>query len=289
MEYHKDEASLRELLEEDADSAEEAASLLPIFQALRTQSIPDVDPSKTAALIGRISALIPAERAEIAPAGRVSSGGWRLALLILRVQLRVVQAEIWWASAFVMLVGVVITLVSYSPTMLDAPLTLIAPIVTACGLAFLYGVEAESASEIEQTTPVSPALVISARTALVFGFDLILGIVGSVIISLVMPSLSLWPLIGAWLAPMAFLSALAFLISVVFMQSVVGIMVSLLIWVGLVGVRYLNAYPLFNLTIRVPDLLMPGARPLLFVAALVIFGVGLWWCDRRDFIAKGRG
>ncbi len=204
-------------------------------------------------------------------------------LLLLRAQLRVVQGEIWIASALIMLLGVVVALVTarLPGEAADLPLILIAPVVAAAGLAFLYGTDADPVMEIEHATPVSWSLLMLTRLALVFGFDFALGLAGSVILTLIHPSLSLWPLVGAWLAPMSFLSAFAFLISVLFVDPLVGTIVSFGLWIMQAFLRFWNVTLSFQ-TINLPNLLSEEARPWLLALAIPLFALSLWLSDHRD-------
>lgn len=210
-------------------------------------------------------------------------------LLLMRAQLRVVQGEILIASALVMLLGVVVTLLTFNMAYagVDLPLVLIAPIVAAVGLTFLYSTEVQSIAEIEHATSISPSLVLLARLTLVFTFDFASGLIGSIILTLTQPDLSLWPLVGAWLAPMAFLSALAFLISVVFVDPLVGILISFTLWVALIMIRFVNANPYLRPLSGIPDLLAANFRPWLLVLAIPLFAVALLINQRRDLIIKG--
>jgi hypothetical protein len=263
--------ALRERLREDLGNADEP--LLDTLQEWRDQEV-KADPIRQKALIAQLENLV-----SIAPQPRASF--WLLPLLIMRAQLRIVRGAIFVASALVMVIGVGVTLALYQPQAdpSDLPLVLVAPLVTAFGLAILYSTEVDSALEIEQTTPVSPALIMLARIALVFGFDLAFGLIGSVALTVIQPSISLWPLVVAWLAPMAFLSALAFLLSVFFLDSAVGIVAATGLWALFIASRYLQDRPMF---LHLPDFLAPSLRPLYLLAAIPLFLLGLWLCEQRE-------
>ena len=64
----------------------------------------------------------------------------RWAWLILRSQVRLVHPATWAASGLMIALGALVTLVFYQPTQtgIDLPLVIVAPLVAACGVAFLY-------------------------------------------------------------------------------------------------------------------------------------------------------
>ena len=64
-------------------------------------------------------------------------------------------------------------------------------------------------------TPTSPRVILLARVTLVFGYDLILALLSSAVLTLLNATpLGLTSLITTWLGPMAALSALSLLLSV---------------------------------------------------------------------------
>jgi hypothetical protein len=209
-------------------------------------------------------------RAEDRPAHNLKSfWPW----LLLRAQAKVVHRDIWAASALIMMLGTAVTLALHAPTSADTalPFVLVAPVVAAMGVAFVYGPAVDPTLEIELATPVSPRLVLLARLALVFGFDLGLGLAGSAILSLLRAEISFWPLVSAWLAPMAFLSALAFLLTISSLEPGVGMLVSLGLWIVQSVARF---SPANNLPL--PDLTADAARPWLWLLAFLLGGLGFW-------------
>jgi hypothetical protein len=206
------------------------------------------------------------------------SPDWRWLLDIVDSQRRVVQDELWWASGLVLVLGLIVTLIMAAgpsgPS--DLPLVILAPIVAAVGVAMLHGGDIEGALEIERATPIRPAALLLARLALVFGFDLLLGLIASGAAALLTPGLSLLPLIGAWLAPMLFLSALAFLISVATSEPLAAALFSFALWVAFVGTRIWNTSLSAYFQISIPDLTGTGVRLWLALSALPVFALALY-------------
>lgn len=206
----------------------------------------------------------------------------RWGLLVLGAQVRIVHRFTWITSLLVMALGFFVTLILYQPgTGAELPFVIVAPLVAALGVAFLYGVDVDPALELQLATPVSPRLVLLARLTLVFGFNLAVGLVCSAALSLFPTGMSLWNIVLSWLAPMAFLSALAFLLSVLFFDPLFSALMSLLIWGVLVWRRFtfLEMYPFME---HIPNLLAPEFRPLLLLISVVGVALALWLTDSGE-------
>jgi hypothetical protein len=197
--------------------------------------------------------------------------------------MRVVQGEIWVASLLIMLLGIVVTLNTYGHPQLSAPETvpfvLLMPVVAAIGVAFLYGPMASPALEMELATPVSRRVILLARLTLLFAFDLALGIASSIVLTLLQPDLSLWPLVMAWLAPMSFLSAFAFLLGTLWLDPTISILISLALWGSQYLMRIKNWHDLYW---YLPNLTTTSAQPWLFAMALLLGALALWIAEREE-------
>ena len=259
-------ARLRAMLEEDTGSAEAAEDLLPVVERLRHWSVPEAEANEAARMIEMLLSEMPR------PASRVVR--WRRRLenwwpwLLLRAQTRVVRSEIWMASLLVIALGTMVTVMRHTPSPNGDPLpiVMVAPLIAALGVAFIYGPDVDPPLEILLATPVSPRLVLFARLTLVFGFNLALVLAGSIVLAAVRADIFLWSLVLAWLAPMMFLSALAFCISIVSREGLLSGLASFIVWM-----MQLTDFPSWQ-----PDLLSPAARPWLVMMALLLGMVALW-------------
>jgi hypothetical protein len=263
---------LRRMVQEDTG---EAKILLPTVKRLQQWQAPTVTPETTQNLITLLSTELP--EPVIQQRSRIDLFWNSWAILVLRSQFRVVQRELWLASALVITLGTIVTLATYNIETTNSvlPLVILAPLVTAIGIAFVYGPLNDPALEIELAAPLSPRLIALARITLVFCFNLVLGIIGSAALSLSGAGLTFAPLVAAWLAPMAFLSAMAFLLSVVFFDPLTSAMFSGLIWLAM-SMRHvvtLDLHPLLNL---LPNLLTADARPLIWLLTVGLMGAALW-------------
>ena len=203
--------------------------------------------------------------------------GW--SWLLMRSQTRLVHPATWLASGLVIALGALVTLLLYQPAQTGAelPLVIVAPLVAACGVAFLYGLEADPALELQLATPVSPRLILLARLALLFGFNLAITLACSVLLTVTRAQISLIPLVAAWLAPMTFLSALAFLLSVIFFDSLASVVVCLLLWIAVAVRHFIESAPL-----AMPDLLRMASYPAMLIVAPLLVLVALWIAEREE-------
>ena len=250
-----------------------------VGEFLRQWRDPAPDPAAKAQLLETLLAEMPARLPERAPMRRRQRLGMAWAWLILKSQTRLVHPATWAASGLVIALGALVSLAFYQPTQAGAelPFVFIAPLVAACGVAFLYGLEADPALELQLSTPVSPRVILLARLALLFSFNLAITLVCSVLLSLFEAQITLAPLIVAWLAPMTFLSALAFLLSVLFFDSLAAVLVSFLLWIGIALRHFIGSSEFIF-----PDLLNPAFYPPMLILAPALVLVALWVAEREE-------
>lgn len=257
------ERDLRQKLKEDA-GVEQIDELLPVVSRLAVWTAPLPDAAQRRQLTADLRPLLPHPRRPPWP--------WMAALL--RAQLVVVRRELWAASAFVLALGVLVTLALNQGGM---PFVLIAPLVTAVGVSFLFGPGDETVLEIELAAPVSQRTLLLARMTLLFAINLIFGVAASLLLALLRQDILFWPLVATWLAPMAFLSALAFFFSVALRCPLLGILVSLALW-GAQTARQIAPWTAG----RLPDLLAADAQLWLWAAAVLLLLLALWRAGREE-------
>lgn len=289
MNNHNDEAErrvrLRAMLLEDTGSSEDADALLEAIARLDAWRAPKPTDETTARLVKTLLPSLPRRRTRTARRLAALASWWPL--LVLRAQMRVVRGEIWAASALVMALGTLVTLTTFGAASTETfPLVLLAPVVTAIGVAFLYGPDVDPALEIQLATPASPRLLLLARLLLLFGYDLVFGLVGSAALVLLQTDISLWPLVMTWLAPMTFLSAMAFLLSVLFKDPLIGVMASTAVWSfhAVTRLADLNELSIFA---AVPNLAGEAARPWLWLLGVLMGVAALWLAGREEQWIKG--
>lgn len=246
---------------------------------LRQWRDPAPDPAAKAYLLETLLAELPEREPQRQPTRYRQPFGFAWAWLILRSQTRLVHPATWAASGLVIALGALVSLVFYNSTQTGAelPFVFVAPLVAACGVAFLYGLDADPALELQLATPISSRMILLARLALLFGFNLAITLVCSLLLALVQAQVSLIPLIVAWLAPMTFLSALAFLLSVLFFDSLASVLLCFLLWMG-IALRHVT----FSAGFVFPDVLNPAFYPFMLLAAPALVLLALWLAEREE-------
>jgi hypothetical protein len=84
---------------------------------------------------------------------------------------------------------------------------------------------------------------------------------------------------------MTFLSALAFTLSVFLFDTTLSIIVSMVVWLGLVWRHFADLSPIPYAS-YVPDLLAVDFRPVLFVSAFGLVVLALWLSERESRLSN---
>jgi hypothetical protein len=165
------------------------------------------------------------------PAARLDRSGWRLASLawqLLLGQIPLVRGAIWTASAVTMIAGCLVAVLLSNAVKAGMVLAMVAPLVVAVGVAFVYGPDNDPGLELSLATPTPPQLVLAARLTLVYGFDLVLAMLAALVLA-AQGGTDLVPLISLWLGPMLFLSALTLVLSLLW-GSEVALIAAMGLW-----------------------------------------------------------
>mgnify|MGYP001206771481 CR=1 FL=1 len=171
-------------------------------------------------------ALLQNVRLRVAPARPTPDP--RTLLILLMAQAPLVRQQIWAASALVLTLGCLVALSAGRGG--GSVLALLAPVVAAVGVGFIYGPGNDPPLELALATPTSPRLILLARLTLVCGYDLLLAILASLlVVGMGQAPGSLAHLISLWLGPMLLLSALSLWLSL-WRGPATGVLVALAAW-----------------------------------------------------------
>jgi hypothetical protein len=269
----EEDRRIKRLLQELDGDEEGARKLAALLAASR---VPRSRPHRREMLLARLEQDLHTPR-------RKSLLDW-YPLALLRAQMRVIHSEIPLASAFALILGLVATLTGgFSPM----SFAVVAPIVAALGMALLYDDDIRQMLELESATRASTWQILLARMTLVYGFDLLVALLASVVLALVHQEVLLLDLIAAWFAPMAFLSGLAFFLSVLFLEPLLAASASLVLWViHRILIEQRAGHPL-AMIFSLPGLADPVNRPFLIFAGLVLALVALWLATVRETPLRG--
>jgi len=161
------------------------------------------------------------------PVKKPSRHLWK-AWYILRSQVPLIRAEIWLSSALVTLLGIIVALFLENVN----TIYVLAPFISAAGVAYIYGLKNDPALELTLATPVSAQQILLARLALVFGYNILLILASSMFFLLVNGQIAQfsWAVLLDWMAPMAFLSSLALFCSLLW-GSINGMVIAYALWI----------------------------------------------------------
>jgi hypothetical protein len=259
---------LKQTLIENGESETEAESLAELDRHLRNVPEPKAHNAHKMQLLAMMKSHLPQEKS------RWQRFMERYPVALLQSQLRIIQREIWFASALILMLGVLVTLRTEHPDLLS--FSVLAPIVAAAGVALVYDTDMQAMLEIEETTLASARLILLARLTLVFGFNLIVALIGSVILALFDHEILLIPLIMSWLAPMTFLSGFAFFLSITGRNTLFGASMSVALWFyHLIASETHGGNPLLIL-LSLPGLTDPANRPYMLMGGVLLFVAALW-------------
>lgn len=239
---------------------------------------PTVDRAARERMLTAVLAAIPA------PSRPQPLRSWAWWCHFLRLQARVVRQEIWWASLLVIALGTAVSVAVQQAGMAGLPLIVVAPMVTAVGVALLYSDSTDGGLwEMEQVTAIPPATLLLSRLFLLFGFDMTIAIAASGVVAWLLPTATWWGLVATWLAPMTFLAALALFIASFARSPEAAVIFSLLLWI-LHTIQLVTAPSGYNsLPLPpVPDLTAPATQPFLWLLA-----VGLTILAIRRAVERG--
>lgn len=147
----------------------------------------------------------------------------------LLAQARLVRRDLFWMPLFIVPLVVLMVYLPGPWAKASDTVAFFAALLTALGMAFLYGQPVDPAREIALVTRTSPRVVLGVRCCVVFGYDLLLNC------GLVLPFLSLHGIVTPawfltnWLAPLCCLSAIALLLSILVNASTAAF-ICILLW-----------------------------------------------------------
>jgi len=147
----------------------------------------------------------------------VAEGAKRQTLLLwrlLRAQAPLLPKGIWIPSAAALLLAFLIVSLWSGASSLPSLLSLVIPLVTATSLTLIYGPEQDPGLELALATPTSPRLVLACRLVLVYGYNTLLAL--GITLLLTLSRGAPFSLVASvWLGPMLLLGGASLLLSVV--------------------------------------------------------------------------
>jgi Putative zinc-finger len=266
-----------------AACAAERAQWQALRASVRAATALDTPPSP--AMMERIFAVLDAAPAlpTLAAAPARPSVGQRASAAghFVRAQVLVVPRGVWAVSAVALTASLLTVFLMRTPSEIVTRilLSLIVPLVTALGTAFLSGPENDPALEVALATPVSPRVVAATRIGMVFLYNFGLASLLTLAIALGQGG-GFAPLASLWFGPALLIGAGSLLLSVA-ASSIMGV----------AGAAILLAARLSTLLAGLPQqVAVPWAiqldrgwttSPLVLVLAVACLAAALIWTPRE--------
>ncbi len=196
----------------------------------------------------------------------------------LWAQLRLIRRDLWWMPLILLPLIALLAITPYHWQNRASILAFTGALITALCMAFLYGQETDPTREMTLVTPTSPRLILCMRSCVVFGYNLLINLVGVLPIMLAHNAITpTWFLVN-WLAPLCCLAAIALLVSTL-INATTAVFVCTLLWV----LRALSDPYMIHITFlpqQYEDFWHQG--PLLFAIAAVAVGLTFLCLERRE-------
>jgi hypothetical protein len=195
---------------------------LAAWQSIATAAAPEVGPPAAVRIVRAALTRSAIDGLPAPPGADPWTRRLRYLAALVVAEARLIRLAVPVASALVMALGVVMVLVqaaagAWLAAGPDAVLALVAPIVAAAGVSGTYRSRRDPVAELVGATPTSGSLLLLVRLALVFGYDLVLAVAASAVLTAAAGgAASLHTLIAAWLGPMALLCSVSLLVAVWF-------------------------------------------------------------------------
>ena len=127
-------------------------------------------------------------------------------------QSRLIPVGIWVLSAATLLLCFIGMVFWHIGTYPHSILGAFVPLITAVGMAFIYGTEYDASLEVTLSTPVSPRVVLLSRVVLVFAYNFALGLILTLALVLLHGD-AFSVLVAYWAGPTVLLAGLSLLLS----------------------------------------------------------------------------
>ncbi len=197
---------------------------------------------------------------------------------VVFAQARLLRPSVWIASGLAIALATLYALVLESHAGEQDVLALALPLIAATGIAFLYGPENDPGLELALATPTSARAVLVGRFALLFTYDALLALAGTVVLALVRGD-GLWALTLVWLGPMALLSTVSLALSLV-LSPAVAVGGALVLWLART-VRFDH-----GIALRITPEAFWHTTPQILAVSLVLLVFAILYVPRQERLAR---
>jgi hypothetical protein len=189
-------------------------------------------------------------------------------------QTRLLRPAVWIASGLGIALAVLYALTLPRVVGEQDVLAFALPLITAAGIAFLYGPEVDAGLELALATPTSARLVLLGRFALLFGYDTALALGGTLLLSIARHD-GFASLASVWFGPMALLATLSLALSLI-LGPAVAVGGAAALWLSRM-LRLDN-----GLSLHISASAFGKTTPQILVLSLALLAVALLWAPHEE-------
>lgn len=183
-------------------------------------------------------------RARIQRALHISASALNVLLQHSKMQYRIVRRDLLWMPLLIVPLSLLVLVLPHLWLDRASMLAFGAALITAAGIALLYGQEADPAREMTLVAPTSPRFILAVRCCIIFSYDLFINLLGMLPLLLTHATITPTWFLANWLAPLCCLAGISLFVSTL-INPAVAIFTCTLLWV----LRAANSLPLLQISV----------------------------------------
>lgn len=216
----------------DETQREELGDLTDLVNVLESYTLPAPKREQRARLLAALDLYLP-------PSNNFFQKNWKHLLRLMRCQWVVFESSFWLSGLFILILGLLMTLLK-SSELLPLLLLTLSPLLAAGSVVYLFRPETRTLHELEMLTATHPAEALLARLIMVFGLNVAVTFLLMLVIHLEGTQIVLWRLALAWLGPLLTLTGMALYVTLRW-GVLLGAVLPLALWGGLVMLGWREA------------------------------------------------
>ncbi|GAP06350.1 hypothetical protein ATHL_01204 [Anaerolinea thermolimosa] len=209
----------------DEGQREALGDLNEVVRVLESYTLPEPDSEQRARLLEML-------KHHLSRSVDLPKRNWSWWYRLMQSQWSMFETSFWVAGLFVLLLGLLMTLLEGNE-LLPLLLLVLSPLMAVGSVVYLFRPETRTLHELELLTATHPVELLIARLTMVLGWNMLIAFILMLIIHLESTQIVLWRLALAWLGPLLTLSGLALYITLRW-GVLPGTILPLSLWGGMV-------------------------------------------------------
>lgn len=216
----------------DESQCEELGDLSGVVNVLESYTLLEPGREQRALLLAALESYL-------SPSVALPKRSWKHWLRLMRSQWVMFETSFWVTGLFVLLLGLLMTLLEGSE-LLPLLLVVLSPLMAAGSVVYLFRPETRTLHELELLTATHPIELLIMRLTVVFGWNVLVAFLLMLIIHLESTQIVMWRLALAWLGPLLALSNVALYVTLRW-GVLPGAVLPFTLWGGLVMLGWREA------------------------------------------------